>query len=67
MTASNDNHAPLPSPVEFAQLVAEFASAAAALHEAPQDHDRLVAYEAARLKLIESYERAYRGGRLELV
>lgn len=67
MTAGNDNAAPLPTPVEFAQLVAEFGSATAALHEEPKDHDRLVAYEAARMKLIEAYEGAYHGRRMRSV
>jgi hypothetical protein len=67
MSATNDNAPPLPTPHEFAQLVADFASATAALHEAPKDPDRLVAYESVRMKLVESYERAYRGGRLKPV
>jgi hypothetical protein len=62
--AGNDNTAQLLTPVEFAQLVAEFGSATAALHEEPKDRDRLVECEAARMKLIESYEGAYRGRQL---
>jgi GNAT superfamily N-acetyltransferase len=56
---TSDHAPPLPLPTDFAQLVADFASATALLDESPKDHDRLVAYEALRMKLIESYQRCY--------
>jgi hypothetical protein len=64
---ANDNGVPLPTPMQFSDLVAAFASATAALYEQPKDHDRLVDAEAARMRLIEAYERAYRGERLRSV
>jgi hypothetical protein len=32
-----------------------------------KDHDRLVAHEATRMRLIKAYERAYRGARLRSI
>ena len=66
MTASNDNNAPLPSPVEFARLLAEYVSARdhALESKAIDDHH---AAEALRMRLIEAYERAHLGRRLTSV
>jgi hypothetical protein len=67
MAATNDNAVLLPTPFQFAQLVSDYGIATAALHEQPNDRDRLVAAEAARMRLIETYERAWRGERLRSV
>jgi len=61
---ANDNGLLPPTPLKFSQLVADFTSATMALQELPNDHDRHVAFEAARMRLIEAYEGAYRGRRL---
>jgi hypothetical protein len=67
VTATNGNSGELPTPIEFSTMVADYASACAALREGPLDHDRLMAAEAARMALIEAYERAFTQRRPSLV
>jgi hypothetical protein len=60
MAASNGNAPPLPSPSEFSMLVA--ACFAAHAHMLDPDGDatgEARAFEAARMLVIETYERAY--------
>jgi len=59
MTA-NDKTGPLPSPAEFARLLAEYATTWAHALETHSDDD-FKRGEALRMRLIESYERVYAG------
>lgn len=63
VSATNDNSAPPPSPLEFARLLAEFLNARDHALETKAIDDHRVA-EALRMQLVEAYEHAYRGGRL---
>lgn len=67
MAAINDNAALPPTPLKFSDLVAQFSDATAAMYELPNDHDRFVTWEAARMRLLEAYEAAFRGRRLRSV
>jgi len=58
---ANDNAEPLPSPTEFATLLADFVTARDHAMETRSDDDFRAA-AAMRMRLIEAYERAY-GGR----
>jgi hypothetical protein len=64
---ANDNSAPHPTPIQFSLMISDYANAHASLVENPTSHARLVAAEAARMRLIEAYERAYAGRRLRSV
>lgn len=61
MSATNDNAPPLPSPVQFSMLLAQFITAREhAIETKAIDDERRS--EALRQQLIEAYERAF-GGR----